>query len=79
MLTPHRFTNLNYCLIYVSSLIIECLISRGNSTLNELYLYCEFSSSEINKQDITHSVGFLYLLGKAKYNTESDMVELIKG
>lgn len=77
MLTPHRFTNFNYCLIYVSSLVIECLISRGSASLSELYKYCKVSSSEINEQDITLAVSFLYLLSKAKYNIETDIVTLI--
>ena len=77
MLTPHRFTNFNYCLIYVSSLVIECLISRGGSNLNQLYDYCKLSSNEINEQDITLSVSFLYLLGKARYNIKNDKVELL--
>lgn len=77
MLTPHRFTNLNYCLIYVSSLVIECLISRSDSSLNELYKYCKVSNVEINKQDITLAVSFLYLLNKAKYNIETDIVTLV--
>ena len=79
MLTPHRFTNFNYCLIYVSSLVIECLIARGSTTLDELYRYCKVSSSDINEQDITHAVSFLYLLGKAKYNIDTDIVELLVG
>lgn len=77
MLTPHRFTNLNYCLIYVSSLVIECLISRGGSSLSELYKYCKVSSAEINEQDITLAVSFLYLLNKAAYNVETDIVSLV--
>jgi len=78
MLVPHRFTNFDYCLIYVSSLVIECLISRGSSSLNQLHDYCRLSSNEINEQDITLSVSFLYLLGKTTYNTALDTVELSK-
>ncbi|WP_376787803.1 ABC-three component system middle component 6 [Amphritea japonica] len=77
MLTPHRFTNFNYCLVYVSSLVIECLIYRGDSNLSELYKYCKASSTEINEQDITLAVSFLYLLSKAKYNIETDIVTLV--
>lgn len=77
MITPHRFTNLNYCLVYVSSLVIECLISRGDSSLSELYKYCKISSAEINEQDITLAVSFLYLLNKAKYNIGNDIVTLV--
>lgn len=77
MLTPHRFTNLNYCLVYVSSLVIECLIYRGETSLNELYKYCKVVSTEINEQDITLAVSFLYLLNKAKYNIDTDIVALV--
>lgn len=77
MLAPHRFINFNYCLVYVTSLIIECLRYRGSSTLKDLYSYCKSYSKEINEQDVTLSVSFLYLLGKAKYNIDSDKVELV--
>jgi len=77
MLTPHRFTNLNYCLVNVASLVIECLITRGSSSLNELHKFCKVSSSEINEQDIALAVSFLYLLNKANYNIETDIVTIL--
>lgn len=77
MLTPHRFTNLNYCLLYVTSLVIECLMYRGETSLSELYKYCKISSAEVNEQDITLAVSFLYLLNKAKYNVDTDIVTLL--
>ena len=78
MLAPHRFTNFNYCLIYVSSLVVECLLSRGKSTLDELFDYCRTSNSEIDEQDITHVVGFLFVIGRVEYDTARDQVKLIK-
>jgi len=79
MLQPHRLTNLNYCLVYVSSLVIECLLSRGPTSLAELYMYCKSENTEINEQDITLSVSFLYLIDKAAYDTEKDNVKLFEG
>jgi hypothetical protein len=76
MITPRRFTNLNYCLVYVSSLVIECLLSRGQLSLDELFRYCKLSNEEINEQDVTLSVSFLFLLNKARYIPDSDLVEL---
>lgn len=77
MLTPHRFMNLEYCLIYVSSLVIECLVSRGDTSLSELYRYCKVLNEEINEQDITDAISLLYLLGKAKYSVDNDLVGIL--
>lgn len=77
ILSPHRFTNLNYCLVKVTSLIIECLISRGASSLQDLLFYCESESQDVNDQDITLAVSFLYLLNKATYVADDDLVMLM--
>jgi hypothetical protein len=76
MISPRRFTNLNYCLIYVSSLVIECLLTRGQTSLDELFRYCKLSNDEINEQDVALSVSFLFLLNKARYIPATDIVAL---
>ena len=58
MITPRRFSNLDYCLINISSLVIECLLQRGSTTLEGLYSYCKLSKSDVNEQDISLSVSF---------------------
>ena len=77
MLTPHRLMNLNYCVVNVASVIVKCLIERGDSHLDGILQYCRAESTEINEQDITLGVSFLYLLGKAKYKKDKDLVCLI--
>lgn len=57
--------------------MIECLIQRGSTTLEGLYRYCKLSKSDINEQDISLSVSFLYLLNKVKYLVDGDTVTLV--
>jgi hypothetical protein len=77
MLTPHRLMNLNYCVLNVASLIVKCLIERGSYHLDGILKYCRAENTEINEQDITLAVSFLYLLNKVKYEKDEDLVCLI--
>ena len=74
MLAPHRLMNLNYCVINVASLVVKCLLERGNYSLDGVLQYCKVENSEINEQDITLAVSFLYLLDKVEYRKDEDMV-----
>jgi hypothetical protein len=78
VITPRRFSNLEYCLLNVSSLVIECLLTRGNTRLDDLFRFCKISNDELNEQDIALSVSFLFLLNKAQYLAEKDMVTLVE-
>lgn len=77
MLTPHRLLDLNFCVIKVSSIIIKCLLERGSYSLEEILKYCKNENEEINEQDITLSVSFLYLIGHASYDDKNDLVKLV--
>ena len=78
MLEPHRFMNFNYCLIHVTARIIDCLLQRHESNLDELLNYANQYNSEINELDITQAVSFLFLLGKIEYSNSNDVVRLRK-
>lgn len=77
MLEPHRFMNLDYSVVNVSSLVIQCLLERGDYELHSLLDYARVSCEEINEQDIMLAVSFLYLLGKVEYQKESDLVSMV--
>lgn len=74
MLKPHRFMNLDYSLINVISLVVECLIDRGSYPLHKILDYTKADCIDINEQDVMLAVSFLYLLGKVNYDKESDLV-----
>ena len=78
MLTPHRFMDLNYSVLNVTSLVIDFLTQRHSSTLYEILAFSKDDYSEINEQDVLLAVSFLYLLGKVEYCKDSDLVLLLK-
>jgi len=74
MLTPHRLMNLDFSLVNVSSLVIQCLLERGTEELHEILAYVKTICEEINEQDVMLAVSFLYLLEKVEYAKETDLV-----
>ncbi len=78
MLTPHRFMDLSYSVLNVTSLVIEFLAQRRSGTLDEVLVFAQNDYSEINEQDVLLAVSFLYLLGKVEYCKDSDSVLLLK-
>lgn len=66
--------NLEYSLINVTSLVVECLIERGSYPLCKILDFAKSICEDINEQDVMLAVSFLYLLGKVKYDKESDLV-----
>lgn len=78
MLQAHRLLNLKYCVIYTTSLVLQCLLERGATSLEDLFRYCHSISSDIEPQDITLAVSFLYILKKATYCGKQDVVTLVE-
>ena len=76
MLKPHRFMNLDYSVINVASIVIQCLKERGDKELHEVLSYAKASCEEINEQDVMLAISFLFLLGKVEYIKESDLVSI---
>lgn len=68
--------NLDYSLIKVTAIVVECLKERGNQPPHNILSYARSENSEINEQDIMSAVSFLFLLGKAEYNSKEDQVYL---
>ncbi|EKB1967177.1 hypothetical protein ONF83_004092 [Vibrio parahaemolyticus] len=74
MLTPHRFMDLNYSIINVTSILIDYLQAKGSGSVNDILLFAKSDFDEINEQDILLAFGFLYLLGKVDYSKETDLI-----
>jgi len=77
MLTPHRFMDLNYSILNVTSLVIEFLNKKHSGSLDEILLFSQNEHSEINDQDVLLAVGFLYLLDKIEYCKDRDLVSIL--
>lgn len=78
MIRPHRFMNLEYCFLNITSKIIECLAERNKSSLDNLLEYCKKQYKEVNEIDISLGVSFLYATGKVNYCFKNDIVTLNK-
>jgi len=78
MISPHRFLNFNYCLINVTSLIIQALLERNSASLDQLLKFCKNNYNEINEEDILISVTFLYSVGRVNYLNDNDVVTITK-
>ncbi|HEH9401791.1 hypothetical protein C3Y05_012785 [Aeromonas allosaccharophila] len=76
MITPHRLMNLNYSLVSIAAIVVECLIERGAYPLHKVLSYAKIEFDDITEQDIMLAVSFLYLLGKVDYDVDSDEIFL---
>ncbi|CAH7251287.1 conserved hypothetical protein [Vibrio chagasii] len=77
MLTPHRFMDLNYSVLKVTSLAIDFLKRRRNGTLDEILAFSQDYNADINEQDVLLAISFLYLLGKVEYSKDNESVFLL--
>ena len=76
MLKPHRFMNFDYSVVNVASLVLQCLLERGDYELHNILDYAKVTCEEINEQDVTLAISFLYLLGKVEYKKEFDLISI---
>jgi len=74
MLKPHRLMNLDYSLINVASMVVECLIERGRYPLHKILDFTKIGCKDVNEQDVMLAISFLYLLGKVDYDRNADLV-----
>ncbi|WP_133016267.1 ABC-three component system middle component 8 [Clostridium cuniculi] len=78
MIKPTKFLNLNSCILNLCTDILIELLKNNSISYDSLYnkLSTKFGS-EI-KYLFIPSLDFLFLLGKIKYISETDSLELIK-
>ncbi len=77
MLIPNKFTNPDYSLLRVSSLVLSKLIKKQVLKFWEILAFLNWEL-EIDCTDLLiQSMGFLYLIGKIEYRIESDSILLI--
>jgi hypothetical protein len=74
MIAPHRLMNLNYSIVSIAAIVVECLIERGAYPLHNILSYAKIEFDDITEQDIMLAVSFLYLLGKVDYDLNADAI-----
>lgn len=78
MLKPDKFTQLDRSLVYTVALMIEIFLNYNNRCSYE-FLYK--SIEERIGDDVLYlfipAIDFLFLLGKIKYDIETDNLELV--
>lgn len=77
MLRPHKYLDVNSCVVRVGSLILREMMDNKIIGYKELYDRIYSKVGENVKYTFLPSLNFIYLLGKIKYYSESDMLELI--
>ncbi|SJZ30179.1 ABC-three component system middle component 8 [Selenihalanaerobacter shriftii] len=80
MIKPHKYMDLEFSVVNVSSLIIKELKETKDEKLKYHELYkkiCNEFNEEINELFLD-SLNFLFVLGVIGYKKEKDFVELIR-
>lgn len=78
MIKPHKYLDLDNCIISISCSMIKELKSKRIMTYSELYSSIYKKHGENMKYFFVPSINFLFLLGKILYHKEIDSLELIK-
>ncbi|TYB30727.1 MAG: hypothetical protein FXF47_07710 [Candidatus Mcinerneyibacterium aminivorans] len=80
MIKPHKYMDLEFSVLNVSSLIIKELKQQKDEKLKYHQLYvkvCNELDEEINELFLD-SLSFLFILGTIEYKKDKDCVELIR-
>lgn len=79
MIKPNIYTDLDNCIIKISSDVIRYLTSARSNTMkyNTLLDKLKLKYGEDIYMNINIVFSFLYLIGKVDYNLERDMVVLL--
>jgi hypothetical protein len=77
MLKPHKYLDLDHCVLLITSRIIEELSKIRKMEYFDLFNILEKEFGEATDDIFLPAINFLYLLGKLKYSIQSDTLELI--
>lgn len=77
MLVPNRFSNLQFSLVNITALVIDCLLQEEKATTKELTNHLNNFSKEFDRDDVLRAVTLLYALGKVEYSEKQDLVKLV--
>lgn len=78
MLIPNRFSNLKYCVLFMTSLIIDILNNNsGSASIDTILCRMKNIDKEYSRDDILSSVTLLFALGKVEYDSRTDNINYI--
>lgn len=77
MIRPHKYLDLNNCVINISTEILKILIEIKLIKYDELFQRLYSKKGESIKELFIPSLDFLFLLGKIEYSSINDCLELI--
>lgn len=78
MIKPHKFLDLDNCVISLSALILRILKENKIMKYDELYNIIYKNKGEKIKYSFIFALDFLFLLGKLQYYADNDTLELIE-
>lgn len=76
MIRPTKFLNLDNCVLSISAHILKILLKEHKISYNKLYLALKEYYDDNFDYYFLPALDFLFLLGKIKYSSESDTLEL---
>lgn len=76
MVFPDKYTDLNYSILNIGSLILKSLVSCHVRKYDEVEDYVASILGQKAKTMFIYALGLLYILGKVSYSKDTDIIEL---
>ncbi|MFW2503606.1 ABC-three component system middle component 8 [Clostridium diolis] len=77
MIRPHKYLDIDSCVLRIASLILKEMIDSKIISYAELYNKIYKIVGQNIEYTFLPSLNFIYLLGKIEYHEENDMLELL--
>lgn len=77
MIQPDRYTNPDFSVINISSIILEKLIKENRISYDRLLKEVIYKVGDEAKENYPYALNFLFLLGKINYNSQNDNFEYL--
>lgn len=77
MIQPDRYTNPDFSVINISSVILEKLIKENRISYDRLLNEVIDKVGDEAKENYPYALNFLFLLGKINYNSQNDNFEYL--
>ena len=77
MIQPDRYTNPDFSVINISSVILEKLIKENRISYDKLLKEVIYKVGDEAKENYPYALNFLFLLGKINYISQNDSFEYL--
>ncbi len=78
MIKPDKYMNMDLSVINIGGLILKTLISRPIQKHEEVEDYVLTELGDKAKPVFLYALDFLYVLGRIRYQAETDSIKLLK-